>query len=103
MRYNATHNQNRLITFSHWSRKSYALFAVIGKRVRIGVLKIDLAKVEITTIKQHLQCLLNLDKDESLDEEFDLATNLLEMLAWESYALLNQSKEYCIKNYYKII
>ncbi|QZT38667.1 hypothetical protein K5X82_07155 [Halosquirtibacter xylanolyticus] len=37
---------NAIITFTKWSRKSYALFAVIGRLVRIGFLNMDLSKVD---------------------------------------------------------
>lgn len=61
--------QSSVITFSSWSRKSYALFAVMGKMVRIGFLNIDLALVEVITIKKHLSLSVNQEDEEEDDRE----------------------------------
>ncbi|MDC1105720.1 hypothetical protein OAT16_03380 [Prolixibacteraceae bacterium] len=56
------------VTFSRWSRKSYALFAVIGRLVRIGFLNMDLSKVDdILLSKQSYRS--NSTQDENEEEE----------------------------------
>ncbi len=67
-------HKNR-ICFSRWSRKSYSLFACLGKEVVIGTLKYKLADIAMKAI-QSFPVLLNAFiedeiEDEDLSEEID--------------------------------
>ena len=55
----------KIFVFSKWSRKEYAIFASLGKLIKIGVLKADICQ------KALLKGLVDLGKIAKIIEDFD--------------------------------
>ncbi len=75
------------LTFSQWSRKGYAVFASLGKVVRIGRIAVDVCRVAMlktSAIKECIPALLiaeiNHDEDDTSRHEPLWLTTLLQLM-----------------------
>jgi hypothetical protein len=66
---NITPNKNRLIVFSRWSRKGYAVFNSLGINVKIGHVSIDICNVSIRKTSALKRAILSLLLTETDDKE----------------------------------
>ncbi len=101
----------KLIVFSKWSRKNYAVFSSLGKQVKIGVLK---ARICQKTLLKGLVDIISISKNtEDFEEEesnlntadtnylqFAFSTFGLLFLLFFNLASINSSRENRTLKYY---
>jgi len=110
-------NQGRYISpdifvFSKWSRKEYAVFASLGKLIKIGVLKADICQKallkKLVDLKKIAKFTENLEEDDTAlniadynSLQFILSSLGLSILQTSNLATIKKSKEVSpLKKYY---
>jgi len=101
-----------IFVFSKWSRKEYAVFASLGKLIKIGVLKADICQKALLKKLVDLKKIANLSEDFEEDEsdlniadynslQFMLSSLGLSIFQTTNLATIKKSKEVNpLKKYY---
>jgi hypothetical protein len=100
------------LVFSKWSRKNYAVFASLGKQVKIGVLKAYICQkallkglVDIITISKNTEDTEENESEVNIADQSNLQLSFFVILVLSVFNLnsvISSQENFCLKKLYRV-